>query len=70
MENEIPTGLVDGSNTVFTTAFNFIPGFVQVWLRGLKQFPTRDFFTTGNNIITFTDSPLLGDDILVSYRRA
>jgi hypothetical protein len=70
--NEIPSGLVNGSNKVFTTAKSFIASSVEVSLNGLRQVPGLHFTITLPNIITFIDAPQTdivngSDNILIDY---
>jgi hypothetical protein len=39
IENETPSGTVDGSNATFTSQYNFVPESVEVFINGLKQKP-------------------------------
>lgn len=70
--NEIPTGVINGVNKVFTTANKFIASSVEVSLNGLRQVPGLHFTITLPNIITFVDAPLVDgtngpDVILIDY---
>jgi len=67
IEGEVPAGAVNGSNATFTTAFDFIPESVEVFVNGIRQKPITDYTTSGTTTILFTDSPLTGDIILVNY---
>lgn len=67
--NETPSGLVNGSNATYTTAYNFIPETVRVSLNGLLQRNPTDFTTSGNDTIIFTTSPETGDEIRTHYER-
>lgn len=64
---ETPSGLVNGSNATFTTAFNFIPGTVIPSINGLEQKVGTHYITMGNNQIIFNDSPTTGEIITVTY---
>lgn len=64
---ETPGGTINGSNATFTTAFDFVPGKIEVYLNGLAQKMVTHFNTTGTHTIIFTDSPLVGDLITVNY---
>lgn len=67
--NEIPSGLINGSNATFTTAFDFVPGTEEVFLNGLKLVKLEDYNTTGNNQIDLYVSPLTGEDLIVNYSK-
>lgn len=63
--DELMTGTVNGSNTVFTTgsAFNNI----QVYKNGVAMHLTDDFTITGANQITFVTAPATGTKLTASY---
>ncbi len=63
---EVPIGVINGSNTVYTLVHNVLSGTQMVFLRGLLQQPSIDYIIS-NNIITFTIAPLIGDTLLVTY---
>ena len=65
--NEQPAGLINGSNNSFTTASNFQPGKVSVFINGLLQKIITHYQTTGNNTILLNDSLTVGDQIQVNY---
>lgn len=69
IRNEIPTGLINGSNAIFFTASNFIPESVEVWILGLKLSLPDDYNTSGTTQITFAVSPQIGDKIKVNYQK-
>lgn len=60
-----PTPATDGSTTVFTLAFGFVTGSLQVWLNGLLQRSGVDYTETDNVAGTFTMSsaPLSTDNL-------
>lgn len=64
---EIPLGAINGINAVFTTANNFIPESVSVFLNGLNQKRISEFNTSGTNTIVVAESPNPGEIILVNY---
>lgn len=69
-EGETPSGLVNGTNTVFTIAQAPLEGeTVDVFLDGLKQRPGTDYTVSGSTI-TFTTAPVAGQTIRVDYIRA
>lgn len=65
--DEVPAGLINGSNATFTTAYNFDPATLEVFLNGLKQKVTDDYSTSGTTTIIFTFSPLTGERVTVDY---
>jgi hypothetical protein len=68
VEAETPTGAVNGTNTVFTTANNFIAGSIHFYLNGIRLNPT-EYSQTGINQITLTSPPITGDILLIDYRK-
>lgn len=66
---ETPTGAVKGSNTTFTTEFDFVPESVEVFLETCHLGLLDDYNTSGNNTITFYVSPLTGEKIKVNYQK-
>jgi hypothetical protein len=70
VENETPSGTLDGSNATFTTEFNFVPASVEAFINGLKQKPIVHYITMGTQTIIFTDSPQTVDQILINYQKA
>lgn len=67
--NETPSGLINGSNATFTTAFNFDPGTEEVYLNGLKLVKLEDYNTTGTNQIDLYVSPGAGEHLIVNYKK-
>lgn len=65
---ETPSGAVNGSNATFTTAQNFVPESVQVFINGVSQTNTVDYTTSGTTTITLNVSPVSGDYIRVNYK--
>jgi len=67
--SQVPTGDVDGINTVYTTSQDFIDGSELLFHNGIlmRKGGTYDYTTTGDDEITFTDAPLTDDFILISY---
>jgi len=55
--NEVATGTIDGSNTVFTTAAAFATGKLAVYLNGVRQILGDDYTVTGADEVTFTFAP-------------
>lgn len=67
---EIPTGIIDGSNATFTTAFDFaidVTPKLAVYVNGLLQEYGVHYTTTGNHTIIFNDSPHIGDIVECDY---
>lgn len=65
---EIPSGAVNGSNATFTTAQNFVPESVQVFINGVSQTNAVDYTTSGTTTISLNVSPVSGDYIRVNYK--
>ena len=69
---EIPTGLVDGSNPLFTVHFSPVPSVsLRLYRNGVLQRQGIDYSLTLNTIIFAASSvPLGGDTVLAYYRYA
>lgn len=65
--NEVPSGTVDGSNTVFTTASNYLSGTTALYLNGLRQTLNSSYSETGSDEITFSSAPQVSDEIIIDY---
>lgn len=65
--NEVPSGTVDGSNTVFTTASNYQSGTTALYLNGLRQKLGSSYNETDDAEITFTAAPQVSDEIIIDY---
>lgn len=57
IENEVPTGTINGINTNFTLTNTPVSGNENVYLNGMRQKNTVDY-TISNNIITFISAPI------------
>lgn len=55
--NEVATGAIDNSNTVFTSAATFATDKLRVYLNGIRQILGDDYTVTGINEVTFTFPP-------------
>ncbi|MFZ5988553.1 MAG: hypothetical protein ACOYWZ_15705 [Bacillota bacterium] len=69
--NELPSGVINGTNKIFTTINNFITGTTRVFLNGLRQQKGdgKDYIESGVNEITFTDAPVTGDILVIDYNK-
>ncbi len=66
--SEIPNGIVNGINSVFTIGFNtYIPETLQVFVNGVLQKITQDYTVSGINIM-FNFSPQTGETLLINYK--
>lgn len=70
IDGDAPSGIVDGSNTVFTLTGTPNPaGSVAVYRNGLLQSPGVDYNLNGRNVQFIGDAaPQPGDTLLASYR--
>jgi len=67
---ETPTGSVDGSNVVFSTANAYASGRLGVYLNGIRQRRPNDYSETGTQSFQFSSPPLSGDSVSVDYTLA
>lgn len=63
--DELLTGTVNGSNTVFTTASSFTA--IQVYKNGVAMHVGDDFTVTGSNQITMVTAPTTGTKLTATY---
>lgn len=72
INQETPSGSVNGSNTAFTTARGYISGSLEVYVNGLLQAKTTHVTETSPSAGTFSldVAPIAGDIIRVSYQYA
>lgn len=65
---ETPSGAINGINATFTTAQNFDPNTIAVFVNGIQATKNIDYTTSGTTIINFTYSPAVGDILRVNYK--
>ena len=64
--NEIPSGIIDGINSIFNTNFLLVPDTEVVFINGQKQKKPDDYNISGQTI-TFTFSPGVSESIAINY---
>lgn len=64
---EIPSGLIDGVNATFTTAYSVFGTAIDVFLNGVLQKRGDDYTFTSPNTITFVSAPPSGSNLLCDY---
>jgi hypothetical protein len=70
IDNETPTGTINGSNTAFTLANTPVAGSVSLYLNGqLLVSGAGNDFTISGTAITMIIAPLTGDVLIANYRR-
>ena len=70
VSNEVPTGSVNGSNTVFTLANSPRSGTVRVFQNGMRLFVgAGNDYTISGSTITFVTAPTTGDNLIVDYSK-
>jgi len=70
VDEETPSGLINGSNTTYTLAFTPTVGSVKLFLNGIRQRPgAGNDFTISGSTITYLSAPLTGDTLVADYRR-
>lgn len=68
VENEIPSGTINGSNTTFTLANAPSPASsLRLYQNGLRLLPTTHY-TLSTNTITIVGAPASGDNLVADYR--
>lgn len=73
IRDEVPVGAIDGINTTFTTANNYVTGSLIVLVDGIRQLKGSGahYTETGANTFAFTagNEPQVGQDVICDYRR-
>lgn len=71
VENEIPTGVIDGVNTTFYTEHRFFNDSCQIYLNGLRLIPglSFDYIIPNDQSFVLNYVPLPGDILTVDYFR-
>ena len=68
IRNEIPSGIINSINKVFSLINNPVVGTVELYLNGMLQYPGVGFdYTISGNIITFNKAPRSNSEVLVHY---
>lgn len=68
---EVPSGAINGANTVFTLSATYQPGKLLVYLNGLRQKSGGvDYSETSSTTFTFVNPPVAGDLLLVDFESA
>lgn len=70
IDGEVPSGAIDGVNTLYTTAYPYKSNTLAVYVNGLKlPTPTNSFVLNPPQQFTITGTPLSGVLLTVSYIR-
>ena len=67
VDDETPTGLIDGMNTVFVLSKTPLTGSLKVYVNGQRVRVTEDYTFSGR-IITFLTAPPTGSILLADFR--
>lgn len=67
VNDEVPSGTINGVNTIFTLAHTPVVGSEEVYLNGLKMTILGDYTIVGA-VMTMINIPYPGDKFLVNYR--
>jgi hypothetical protein len=67
---ETPTGIIDGVNKNYTSAYLYSPNQLAVFLNGMRQRRTDDYAETGAQSFSFVSAPLPGDSLSIDYVRS
>lgn len=72
VNDESPSGAVDGSNTSFTTSQSYLSGSLEVFINGVKQANSTHVTQVDPSLGTFTldVAPQTGDIVRVSYQHS
>lgn len=70
VENEVPSGSINGSNADFTIANTPVAGSERVYLNGMRCFGgSGNDYTISGTTITMATAPLSGERLIVDYRK-
>jgi hypothetical protein len=67
VNNETPSGSINGTNTLFTTSYPFRTNTLSIYLNGVKLMPTVDYALNIPQQFTLVEAPTLGDNLRVDY---
>jgi hypothetical protein len=67
VSNETPSGVKNGVNKIFNTAYDYLSNQLNIYINGLRVSPIDAYTETGSNEITFVDAPEITDDIRIDY---
>lgn len=67
VQNEVPGGSINGTNTAFTTASTFVTGSLRVYLNGQRLVAGGADYTEGTQAFTMAYAPLTSDILVVDY---
>lgn len=68
-DDEVPVGVIDGTNSLFTTANAPLSGTLKVYRNGVRLRLNSDYFSSGTTITFATDHfPQVGDLVVCDYR--
>jgi hypothetical protein len=69
MKNDDLTSQIDGVALLFTTTYPFVLNSTDVFVDGIKQRLGTDYTESGSQIITFTSTLVVGQDLVINYLR-
>ncbi len=70
VDDETPSGAINGSNTSYTLAFTPVAGTLDLYLNGFRQKSgAGNDYTISGNTITMTTAPVTGDLLTANYRK-
>jgi hypothetical protein len=67
VKNEIPSGVINGSNALFQSAHLFRPESLEVFICGICLTIIDDYQIVNSNTIQLTASPLNGEQLKINY---
>jgi len=69
VDNEIPSGSIDGNNVTFNTSFAYVANSTKLYLNGLRQRIGSDYNESGGTTVTMLYVPQTNDSLLIDYRK-
>lgn len=64
---ELPDGIIDGTNTVFTTVHSFQASTTCLYRNGLREVLSEGYVETTSTTLTVSSAPFVGDVMAVDY---
>jgi hypothetical protein len=68
LQSEVPIGVIDGSNNVYTTSVDFVATTTILTRNGVQQTLNLDYTESGPNEITLVSVPQVGEILFIQYK--
>ena len=68
VRGELPSGQINGVNTLFSTQKQFIPNTTSLYINGLRNRLGIDYYEVGDSQIATDQPPFEGDSLSIDYQ--